>query len=271
MSSASDLSENEENNYSDSDISVPSDDDSDDEIPLIQLAEHQKNEWSENLHGIRTQQFEGNPGPTSFLSEDKYEIDFFEQIFKPEIYEDLARETNMYAVRKMREKPDEKWREVTVADIKAYIGFQIVMGVIIAPRLDDYFSTDEMFGICGIKHRINRDRFDKINQYFHAADTSMNPPRGDAGHDKIAHVRPVLEKVRTSLSSAYRPHRESTIDEAMVAYTGRLSIKQYVPMKPTKRGIKVWVRADPHNGLSTTFRCTLERKTTQESMVLAKE
>ncbi|XP_053387313.1 piggyBac transposable element-derived protein 2-like [Mercenaria mercenaria] len=160
----------------------------------------------------------------------------------------------------MREKPDEKWREVTVADIKAYIGFQIVIGVIIAPQLDDYFSTDEMFGICGIKHRINRDRFDNINQYFHAADTSVNPPRGDAGHDKIAHVRPMLEKVRTSLSSAYRPHRESTIDEAMVAYTGRLSTQQYVPMKPTKRGIKVWVRADPHNDFINDFQVYLGKE-----------
>ena len=34
----------------------------------------------------------------------------------------------------------------------------------------------------------------------------------------------------------------------MVALSGRLSLKQYVPLKPTKRGIKIWMRADPSNG-----------------------
>ena len=34
----------------------------------------------------------------------------------------------------------------------------------------------------------------------------------------------------------------------MVKFTGRSTIKQYMPMKPVKRGIKVWVLADSHNG-----------------------
>lgn len=39
----------------------------------------------------------------------------------------------------------------------------------------------------------------------------------------------------------------------MIAFTGRLGFKQYVPLKPTKRGIKVWMRADPHNGYVNDF------------------
>ncbi len=51
----------------------------------------------------------------------------------------------------------------------------------------------------------------------------------------------------------YKPHREQTIDEAMIAFKGRLSFKQYLPAKPTKFGIKVWVRADSHNGYVHQF------------------
>ena len=36
--------------------------------------------------------------------------------------------------------------------------------------------------------------------------------------------------------------------EAMVKYKGRSSLKQYLPMKPIKRGFKVWVRANSSNG-----------------------
>ena len=38
-----------------------------------------------------------------------------------------------------------------------------------------------------------------------------------------------------------------------VSSTGRSSMKQYMPMKPVKRGFKVWVRADAVNGYFCTF------------------
>jgi len=48
------------------------------------------------------------------------------------------------------------------------------------------------------------------------------------------------------------PSKESFVDEAMIAYNGRPSFKQYLPAKP-KFGGKVWVRADPNNGYVNTF------------------
>ena len=50
--------------------------------------------------------------------------------------------------------------------------------------------------------------------------------------------------------AAYSPHREVTVDEAMIAFRGRLSFRQYLPAKPTKYGIKVWVREDSTNGFA---------------------
>ena len=51
----------------------------------------------------------------------------------------------------------------------------------------------------------------------------------------------------------YNPHRENSIDEAMIPFKGRSSMKQYMPLKPIKRGFKVWVRADAHNGYVSQF------------------
>ncbi|XP_022798311.1 piggyBac transposable element-derived protein 4-like [Stylophora pistillata] len=51
----------------------------------------------------------------------------------------------------------------------------------------------------------------------------------------------------------YRPSRFLSIDEAMVKYKGRLGFKQYLPLKPVKRGIEVWVRADATNGYVCEF------------------
>ena len=53
--------------------------------------------------------------------------------------------------------------------------------------------------------------------------------------------------------TVYNPHCKASIDEAMVAFKGRSSMKQYVPKKPVKRGFKVWVRAGAVSGYVNEF------------------
>ena len=43
------------------------------------------------------------------------------------------------------------------------------------------------------------------------------------------------------------------MDEAVIKFQGRSSLKQYVPMKLIKQGIKVWVLADSHTGFFSKF------------------
>ena len=43
--------------------------------------------------------------------------------------------------------------------------------------------------------------------------------------------------------SMYNPHCDVSIDEAMIKFKGRSSMKQYI-----KWGFKVWVRGDAING-----------------------
>lgn len=70
----------------------------------------------------------------------------------------------------------------------------------------------------------------------------------------------MLDVISRTFSNEYRPSKFVSIDEAMVKYKGRLGFKQYMPMKPVKRGIKVWVRADPTNG----FICAIQVYTGKE-------
>ena len=51
----------------------------------------------------------------------------------------------------------------------------------------------------------------------------------------------------------YNPNCECSIDEAMIPYKGRSSLKQFLPNKPIKHGMKVWMRADSHNGYVSEF------------------
>lgn len=51
----------------------------------------------------------------------------------------------------------------------------------------------------------------------------------------------------------YGPQREVAVDEVMIKFARRSTLKQFMPMKPVKRGIKVWALADSHNGYFHKF------------------
>ena len=58
----------------------------------------------------------------------------------------------------------------------------------------------------------------------------------------------------------YNPSQNASIDEGMIKYKGRLGFKQYMPMKPIKREIKVWVQSDSKNGFISQLQVYTERQ-----------
>ena len=73
-----------------------------------------------------------------------------------------------------------------------------------------------------------------IECYLHCNDTQHNPARGQPSHDKLCHIRPILDDVLDKCKNNYNPHKEQSIDEAMIGFKGRLGFKQYLPAKPTR-------------------------------------
>ena len=63
--------------------------------------------------------------------------------------------------------------------------------------------------------------------------------RNDPNHDKIFLVWRIFTIVTDKCLEAYLPHKECSVDEAMVAFRSRLGFWQYMPAKPTKYGIKI--------------------------------
>ena len=103
-------------------------------------------------------------------------------------------------------------------------------------------------------------RFHKLAQYFHAADRAAEPARGHPAYDRLFKVRPVIDVIGGTCRDVYHLSREASIDEAMIAFTDLLSIKQYMPKKPIKRGIKVWVMCDTNTALMSRFEFYLGRQ-----------
>ena len=109
------------------------------------------------------------------------------------------------------------------------------------------------FGNVGIKKVMPRNRFSEISGFLHFHDSSLEVARGDPGYDRLFKVRPVLTYVRSKCETNFSPTKNISVDEGMVPFRGRLSFRQYMPAKPTKYSIKVWMAADSSNGYVLNF------------------
>ena len=100
---------------------------------------------------------------------------------------------------------------------------------------------------------MSHERFERLCKFFHVNDSTNNPARRQPGHDKLCHIRPIIDTVLEKCLKNYNPPKNQSIDEGMIAYKGRLSFKQYLLAKPTKFGVKVWERARPKTGYVHEF------------------
>ncbi|XP_028413305.1 piggyBac transposable element-derived protein 3-like [Dendronephthya gigantea] len=84
-------------------------------------------------------------------------------------------------------------------------------------------------------------RFDKLKQYLHCNDNTEMLPRDNPNHDKLFKVRPVIDSVLEKCKLLPQEEKHS-IDEQIIPTKCRTGLRQYLPKKPHKWGIKVWAR-----------------------------
>ena len=180
---------------------------------------------------------------------------FFNLIFSDELIDIIVRETNRYARQKLAGNDTRlaKWHDTTRQEVKAYFGICLVMGINNLPRLAMYWSSDPFIGNTGIQNIMTKNRFEELSQYLHFSNSETEPQRGEENFDRLYKVRSLLSGVLENSQKAYEPSKNLSIDEGMIAFKGRLSFRQYMPAKPTKYGIKVWMAADSENGYVNNF------------------
>lgn len=72
------------------------------------------------------------------------------------------------------------------------------------------------------------NRFVWLLSHLHFNDNSVQPPRGDLDHDRLYKLRPVLTRLALSFAECYHAHKKLVVDESMVKFKGRSSLKQYM-------------------------------------------
>ena len=169
-------------------------------------------------------------------------------MFSNSTFQQLATQTNLYAMQcKFRFWTDTySWNEGICGNADWHrTTFVTAFPTVLVIR--------PTFSGAALSEVMPRRRFLKLLQALHVNDNTKAPQRGTPEHIKLYKLRPLLD----SMNYAFMHHAVSSssqsIDEGMVIFKGRNSMKQYMPLKPVKRGFKLWIRADAITGYEYQF------------------
>lgn len=162
--------------------------------------------------------------------------DYFLKFFDDDIISDIIYQTNLYAVQHGR-----RFAPMTERELYGFLGVNIIMGYHKLPSWTHYWNQDHGLNVPYVGDVMSRDRFGQILSHLHVNDNTALP---DNNKDKLFKIRPLITKLNSNFMKLYDVRKVVSIDESMILFKGRHSIKQYNPMKPIKWGYKLWVRAD---------------------------
>lgn len=145
-------------------------------------------------------------------------------LFPREVIATIVEHTNGYAAWKMVEEQqvNDRWIDTTEAEMRAFLGINILMGISQLPGSDMFLSANNLIGNVGIQNILTCNRYHKIMQYFHVSDRSAEWRHG---YDRLYKVRTVMDVVSETFLKYYTLTQQASVDEAMIAYTGRLSFR----------------------------------------------
>lgn len=162
----------------------------------------------------------------------KTPLEYFKNYCPDNIFEDFAFFTNVYAEQKMVRG----YKHATMNEMKQLFGIHIAMGCIKLPRIRLYF--DKAIGLDTFRRTMTCDRFFQLRNNLHITN-NLEMPKDCK--DRFYKVRPFIESIRTYIRSLEISEPSVCVDEQIIPFKGRLSIKQYIKGKPNPWGIKVYL------------------------------
>lgn len=130
-----------------------------------------------------------------------------------------------------------------------YLGLIIYMGIVQVPSINRYWRTDGLYHGLWARHFLTRDRYKAISSMLHMTDPSIQTDP----EDKLRKLRPLLDHIKRRCSELYTATVNVAVDERMVKSKGRSGIRQFIPNKPTRFGIKLWILAESSSGYTLNF------------------
>ncbi|XP_030614063.1 piggyBac transposable element-derived protein 4-like [Archocentrus centrarchus] len=190
-----------------------------------------------------------NPGPTErardAMSQNSTASAFL-AYFEPQLEDRVIAMTNLEAGRRAGAgRGIDGWRPMGRAEFRAYVGLLILASMYRSrgEACKSLWHAETGRSIFRATMPLKTFRAHSADLRFDDRDT-REARRLAAGHDKLAPIREVWDTWCERLPLLYEHGPEVTVDERLVPFKGRCPFKQYMPSKPARYGIKLWVACD---------------------------
>jgi hypothetical protein len=194
----------------------------------------QKNHESVQFTGISTAEVE--------VEELQSPVEFFRYFVTNDIIELIVQQTALYSAQQRPGKP----LKVTAKEVEQFIGIALYMSLVRLANSRSYWSSQ--FRVDPVASTMPVNKFEEMKRFLHFSDNS----NADT-NDKLNKIRPFIDLLRARfLKISMEEHL--SLDEQMVPFKGRSTIKQYNPRKPHKWGYKVFVLSGV-SGFAYDFEC----------------
>ncbi|XP_018403038.1 PREDICTED: piggyBac transposable element-derived protein 3-like [Cyphomyrmex costatus] len=186
--------------------------DSSDDEAFEQTVTNEK--WTKSRKSLENIPFAEDVGP--YIPDDiKSPKEIFLHLFTHDLLCLIVEQTNVYL------KQNKLEQEISKEELLIFLGVNILMGIKKLPSYRDFWSSDVKLNDPFISSLMTVNRFGFFLSNIHIADNTKQPKK-----------------------NCWKPNKYLSVDESMIKFKDRSSLKQYMPAKPIKRGYKCWVLAD---------------------------
>ena len=167
----------------------------------------------------------------------KRPIEYFREFLSDDILESIVMQSNLYAVQVDPSKP----LGLTKNELECFLGTLFAMSLVKLFNSRLYRSSQLQCPL--VCKAMAKDRWEEIKSHLHCNDHSNLPLREEDNYDKLFKVRPLMAHLQKKFREIPMPWM-LYVDEQMVTYKGRSSLKQYISSKPYKCSCKIFLLCD---------------------------
>jgi len=138
------------------------------------------------------------------------------------------------------------------------------MGIVQKPSVRSYFSKSRGISTLGFADVISRERFELICKFLHFIDNESFPTY--QGPPRLFKTYPVL--CHLNLKFQTLPNQNIATDESLTLWKGCLTIRQYLPLKASKFGIKIFELCESRRGYLWCFLVHTGKSTVLQSSLI---
>jgi hypothetical protein len=164
------------------------------------------------------------------------------KLIPPEALDVMSKNTNENESQSYDERPrhphyERTWHDTSGADIGAYIGALMLMGVSPAACVEDYWATSADTPTYPISEEISRDRFEQISRYF-------KPSTKNDENEFYDKVEPLSTVFRDNCKKLVIPGSTVSIDENLILAKVRSKHLLQISNKAAGKGYKLYTLCD---------------------------